>query len=78
MNDLREMRRTAGLSQQRLAELAHCSLAAVALFEGGYRPARSIVLPRIINVLNESSPAGEPGSTEARPRETAGHRVGRG
>jgi hypothetical protein len=53
------MRRGAGLSQQRVAELAHCSLAAVALFEKGYRPAESSVLPRIIAAIHdEGRPAG--------------------
>jgi transcriptional regulator with XRE-family HTH domain len=50
------MRRAAGLSQQRLAELADCSLAAVALFERGYQPDTSAVLPRILAVLNDERP----------------------
>jgi transcriptional regulator with XRE-family HTH domain len=49
--DLRSMRHGAGLSQLQLAQRAGCSLAAVALFESGYRPAKSAVLPRILEVL---------------------------
>jgi len=52
--DLRALRRTAGLSQQQLAQKAECSLAAVALFESGYQPAYSRVLPRIITTLAEA------------------------
>ncbi len=52
--DLRALRRTAGLSQQQLAQKAECSLAAVALFESGYQPEHSRVLPRIITTLAES------------------------
>jgi transcriptional regulator with XRE-family HTH domain len=54
---LRERRRAAGLSQQRLAELAHCSMDMVRRLEAGYRPTRtSAVLPRILRVLDESPP----------------------
>jgi transcriptional regulator with XRE-family HTH domain len=53
--ELRTQRRAAGLSQQKVAELAHCSLATVALFERGYRPTRSAVLPRIVQVLANQS-----------------------
>jgi transcriptional regulator with XRE-family HTH domain len=60
---LRERRRGAGITQQQLAERAHCSIAIVRLLEGGYQPARSHVLPRILAVLeNDASPAGKPGS----------------
>ena len=58
-NDLRSLRETAGFSQQRVAELAGCSLAAVALFERGYRPSTSKVLPRIVAVLNDGCTNGE-------------------
>jgi transcriptional regulator with XRE-family HTH domain len=49
--DLKGLRSAAGLSQQRVAELAGCSLAAVALYERGYRPDSSSVLPLIVEVL---------------------------
>jgi transcriptional regulator with XRE-family HTH domain len=62
--DYRALRHAAGLSQQRVAELADCSLAAVALYGRGYRPERSEVLPRIAAVLNDQSPAGKRGSGE--------------
>lgn len=49
--DLREQRLAVGLSQQRLAELARCSINAVRLFERGYDPARSPVRERVVAVL---------------------------
>lgn len=55
-DDLRALRKAAGMSQERLAQLAGCSLHTVALFERGYRPGRSDVLPRIIAVLNDERP----------------------
>jgi len=68
--DLRTLRNAAGLSQQRVAERADCSLAAVALYERGYRPSTSTVLPRILAVLNEEGAA----SANATPSQTsAGH-----
>jgi transcriptional regulator with XRE-family HTH domain len=66
--DLRAMRRDAGLSQQRVAELAHCSIATVALLERGYRPNTSDVLPRIVDALNEEGrPAGNGTPSKTRP-----------
>lgn len=50
---LRERREAAGLTQQALAAEARCSLAIVALYEAGYRPATSVVLPRLLAVLDE-------------------------
>jgi transcriptional regulator with XRE-family HTH domain len=50
---LRDLRRAAGLTQVELAHAARCSIATVALFEAGYAPERSTVLPRIIAVLND-------------------------
>jgi Helix-turn-helix domain len=41
---IRDTRRAAGLSQQRLATLANCSVASVALLESGFNPGRSQVL----------------------------------
>lgn len=54
---LRRLRRAAGLSQQQVATRAGCSIAAVALYERGYTPERSDVLPRIVRVLNDDAPA---------------------
>ncbi len=61
---LRARREAAGLSQQRLAELAGCSIAAIGLYEGGYSPSRSTVLERVLAVLDEERPAGGPGAHE--------------
>ncbi len=52
---LHERRKAAGLSQQRLAELAGCSLTFVRVLEAGYEPATSAVLPRILAVLDGST-----------------------
>jgi len=56
-------RRAVGLTQTRLAGLAQCSRATVAMIEGGYLPRRSEVIPRIEAVLadaalNNEAPAG--------------------
>lgn len=63
---LREQRRAAGLSQQRVAELAGCSLTFVRVLEAGYAPVTSNVLPRIHAVLDgptqSSAPAGNGGA----------------
>lgn len=48
---LGELRRAAGLSQQALAERAKCSISAVALFERGYVPRSSATLERVLAVL---------------------------
>ena len=58
---LRELRRAAGLSQQRVAELAGCSIGMIGLLERGYAPASSRVLDRVAAVLNDRSPAGKSG-----------------
>ncbi|MBN1608661.1 MAG: helix-turn-helix domain-containing protein [Polyangiaceae bacterium] len=55
---IRKARQRAGLSQQRLAELAGCSVSMVALLDGGYEPAQSNVLTRVLEVLNDDDPAG--------------------
>lgn len=52
-SDLRQRRLDAGLSQQRLAELARCSVQMVRVLEGGMRPTSSAVLSRIELVLAE-------------------------
>ena len=49
---IRERRQALGLSQQKLAQLADCSLASVSLLERGYRPGRSEVIPAILSVLD--------------------------
>jgi transcriptional regulator with XRE-family HTH domain len=67
---LRAARKAAGLSQQRLAEQAGCSVSYVRVLESGYRPeAKSDVLVRIAGVLNDENPAGEPGSRENSARQ---------
>ena len=49
---LRERRLALGLTQQRLAELAGCSLAQLQLLERGYAPRRSAVMLRIAAALD--------------------------
>ena len=61
--ELRALRERAGVSRQRLAELAGCSFGAVTQFERGLRPSRSATLARIVGVLeilNEQRPGGDP------------------
>lgn len=61
LGQLRDLRRRAGLSQERLAHRADCSLSMVKLLERGYVPERSDVLDRIAAVLsstNEGAGAG--------------------
>ncbi len=61
---IRDQRRAAGMSQQRLAEIAGCSLSMVRLLESGYVPGSSQVLDRIASVLcpkDDEGPVGEPG-----------------
>jgi predicted transcriptional regulator len=50
---LRDLRSRRGITQQRLAELAGCSLSMVRVLEGGLLPKRSDVLGRIVSVLND-------------------------
>ena len=69
--DLRKLRRSAGFSQQQVAERAGCSIAAVALYERGYAPVNSTVLPRIIAVLSNEGPVIEPGARDASPTREA-------
>jgi len=52
IRSLRAEREAAGLSRQALATRADCSIAAVAVFEHGYEPERSDVLPRLWAVLD--------------------------
>jgi transcriptional regulator with XRE-family HTH domain len=58
---LHERRKAAGLSQQRLAELAGCSLTFVRVLEAGYAPVTSNVLPRIEAVLDGPTQSSAPG-----------------
>jgi transcriptional regulator with XRE-family HTH domain len=50
---IREQRRSAGLTQERLSALVGCSLSYVRLLEAGYRPGSSAVLDRVAAVLND-------------------------
>jgi predicted transcriptional regulator len=52
-NHLRERREKAGLTQQRLADLARASRSMIRLLEAGYAPARSDVRERIDRLLTE-------------------------
>jgi predicted transcriptional regulator len=49
--DLGARRRRVGISQQRLATLAGCSLASVRTYEYGYTPVASPTLARVLEVL---------------------------
>jgi transcriptional regulator with XRE-family HTH domain len=59
---LRARRAALGISQQRLAELAGCSLSMVRVLESGYEPETSRVLDRIDRVLNDETQPGEAAS----------------
>lgn len=50
-NHLRERRKAAGLTQQRLADLASCSRSTLKLLEAGYAPSRSAARDRVELVL---------------------------
>ena len=54
---IRDRRAALGISQQRLAELAGCSLSMVRLLDRGYAPEASAVLDRINSILNDVEPA---------------------
>jgi transcriptional regulator with XRE-family HTH domain len=62
---IRERRLAAGLSQDRLARLARCSVSMVLSIERGYVPQRSAVLPRVERALDAYLPPNEqrPGTT---------------
>jgi len=53
-----DLRRSAGLSQQELANRAACSIGMVRMLEAGAVPRRSSVLPRVVAALNDVEPAG--------------------
>lgn len=69
-NDLRTRRKACGLTQQRLAELAPCSIQMVQALESGYRPGESVVMGRIERVLTEH----EAGSSNNRSDADTPHR----
>lgn len=73
--DLRQARKTAGLSQQQLATIAGCSVASVAIFERGYQPEHSDVLPRLRAALIEptTSNGAPPEDAVAKTAEVTGH-----
>jgi len=55
--DLKALRHKNGWSQQTVAERAPCSLSMYQLLEGGYSPANSQVLQRVIVALTHVEPA---------------------
>jgi transcriptional regulator with XRE-family HTH domain len=73
VGDIRGARLAAGLSQQKLAGSADCSISMVRLVEAGYRPEPSAAIERIVSVLNDETPARQPTS-----RENFDRRVGDG
>jgi transcriptional regulator with XRE-family HTH domain len=73
---LRAERRAAGLSQERLAQLAGCSVSMVRLLESGYRPESSHVLDRIAAALSPNN-SGSPGRHPGAPRTTSADQDGR-
>lgn len=68
--NLRDWREDAGLTQGRLAGLAGCSRAWIAIAEGGYIPKRSPTLSRVLDVLEEATESpiadGDPGGSGCR------------
>lgn len=56
---IRSRRLAARVSQQHLAELAHCSIATVGLLERGYEPMKSEVVDRVLAALDEMDTARE-------------------
>lgn len=63
--DLKALRRAAGLSQQRVAERAGCSLSMIRILESGYVPEHSDVLPRVLAALIDPSTTEAPVGTSA-------------
>jgi transcriptional regulator with XRE-family HTH domain len=67
MDELKARRQHLGLTLNQVASAAACSPAFLQMLEGGYRPTRSAVLPRVEAVLNDPAPAAEgPKASEAR------------
>jgi transcriptional regulator with XRE-family HTH domain len=58
--ELRKKRKASAFSQQRLAELAGCSISTVRLVENGYQ-ASDEMLARLFSALKDESPANHPG-----------------
>jgi transcriptional regulator with XRE-family HTH domain len=62
VSDLKTRRRAAGLTRERLAQLARVSVPHLQTLEGGYRPGRSEALRRVeavlasLEVQNDSGP----------------------
>lgn len=46
-------RKAVGLSQQKLAHLADCSVAMISLLERGYQPENSSVLGRVVAAIDD-------------------------
>lgn len=65
--ELQDLRKRAGLSRQRLAELCSCSYGAIAAFELGARPAVSPTLERAVKVLQTLVPETEGGAHHLGP-----------
>jgi transcriptional regulator with XRE-family HTH domain len=62
---LREQRKAHGLSQQRLADLANCSIDMVRRLEHGYQPThQSAVLARVEAALRDAAAARNGGPSE--------------
>lgn len=77
---LRAVRKAAGVSQQKLAEMAGCSMSMVKLLESGYQPASSDVVERIRRALDAlTRPVNDerPAATRA-PRTTSDAGAGDG
>jgi len=72
-NSIKDQRLAAGLTQQQLAAETPCSVAFVQMVEGGYRPGRSDVLPRLVAVLeahqNDLNPAANGAQGKAQDRD---------
>ncbi len=62
--ELREARKRAGLSREKLARLASCSTAWLAQLECGLRPGTSDALLRIWHVLDAMNGSGADGQEE--------------
>ena len=68
-----DLRRSAGLSQQELANRAACSIGMVRMLEAGAVPRRSSVLPRVVAALNDVEPAGNRLDVPASDVTASGH-----
>lgn len=57
---IRSRRERLGLTQQELARQAKCSLSLVRMFDGGYAPATSPALKRVLDVLDKAEAVAAP------------------